>query len=118
MNKDPLYDRIEQIASTRHVIGSRASRIRTREDLSNLAVDAFNLFSRTYDDSLPYPQELVYLLIEINRAITDKNWEELEELQAKIDANIEYLESWSASVALDEVIAEGGVIRVGSSYIA
>ena len=115
--KDPLYDRIEQIASTRHMIGSRASRIRTREDLSNLAVDAFNLFSRTYDDSLPYPQELVYLLIEINRAIADKNWERLEELQGKVEANIDYLESWSANVALAEVVAEGGVTKVGASYI-
>lgn len=117
MSKDPLYDRIEQIASKRHMIGSRASRICTREALSNLAVDAFELFSRTYDDSLPYPQELIYLLIEINRAIVNKNWERLEKLQEKIEANIEYLESWSASVTLAELVAEGGVTKVGTLYI-
>lgn len=116
MNKDPLYDRIEQIANKRRMIGSRASRICTREALSNLAVDAFELFSRTYDDSLPYPQELIYLFIEINRAIANNNWERLQELQEKVRANIEYLESWSASVALSEVVAEG-VTKVGGSYI-
>lgn len=111
-----LYDRIERLARSRGIINPRNGD-GNRSKLIELAVDSFDLFSRTYPESLPYPQEIIYLLDELERAIADKDLSKLESLLPRIIQNREYLESWGAEVAMEDAIADGTIKLPNNSYI-
>lgn len=111
-----LYNRIERLARSRGIINPRNGD-GNRSKLIELAVNSFDLFSRTYPESLPYPQEIIYLLDELESAIADKDLSKLESLLPRIIQNREYLESWGAGVAMEDAIAEGVIKTKDDSWI-
>lgn len=114
--EESLYDQLEIIAKSRGLINPRNGD-GNRSELIRLAVDSFKLFSRTYPEQLPYPQELIYLLSQLDEAIASQDMKTLQSLQSRIQQNIEYLESWGAEVAYKEAIAEGVIKTKNGSYI-
>ena len=111
-----LYEELEMLARSRGLINKRNGD-GNRSELIRLAVDSFKLFSRTYPERLPYPQELIYLLSRLDEAIASQDLKTLQSLQSRIQQNIEYLESWGAKVAMEEAVAEGVIKTKNGSWI-
>ncbi|MEW5856408.1 MAG: hypothetical protein AB1861_03380 [Cyanobacteriota bacterium] len=97
-NRSKGIRKLIDLAAELHRLGA----VRDVAEVDKVAIAAFQSLSRTYPDNLPYPQSLV-LYLSARAAQGD------DEAQAHLD----YLESWSAEQAMDEILGEGAIAFPG-----
>lgn len=105
-------DLLSAIAIDQELINPRNGEPNKSKAVETAAL-AYKLFRRTYPDRLPYPQALLHTLYQIQQSNGDTS-----HLLEQIQEHIEYIESWGAEVAMNEMIAEGVIKTKDGSYIA
>ncbi|HLO51422.1 MAG TPA: hypothetical protein VK211_23620 [Kamptonema sp.] len=91
---ESLYVKLEAIALKHNLINHRNG-AGDRSALIKLAIRSFELYSREYGDGLTYPRKLTDLLISLEEAIANKDWDSATALETRITEARKYLESWS-----------------------
>ncbi|MHC5939266.1 hypothetical protein [Nostoc sp.] len=106
-------DLLDRIATDEQLINPRTG-TPNKSQAVEVAALAYRLFRRTYPDNLPYPQSLLHILFQLVPYLEAKG--DAGEMVVQIHQHIDYLESWGADVALDEMIGEG-VIKTKDGWI-